>query len=274
MSDGRTSAGKVMGGRVTVPEFHAAKAAGRKLAVLTAYDFPTASLLDAAGVDALLVGDSLGMVVQGRPNTVGVTLDQMIYHAEMVARAAARSLVVVDLPFGSYHAGPRQAVASATRVLKETLAPAVKLEGGVSQARTIAAVVAAEIPVMGHIGLQPQSVHRLGGMKVQRDRDRLLTDARAVADAGAFAVVLELIPAEIAAEITAAVPVPTIGIGAGPACDGQVLVTNDLLGLTPNFQPRFVKRYAELHKTIADAAAAYAGEVRGGTFPDAKHAHR
>ena len=266
-------AGGQTGGRVTVPEVHATKTTGRKLAVLTAYDFPTAALLDAAGVDALLVGDSLGMVVQGRPNTLAVTLDQMIYHAEMVARAAVRSLVVVDLPFGSYHASPSQAVESATRVLKETLAPAVKLEGGVTQARTIEAVVAAEIPVMGHIGLQPQSVHRLGGMKVQRDRDRLLADARAVAEAGAFAVVLELIPAELAAEITAAVPIPTIGIGAGPACDGQVLVTNDLLGLTPNFQPRFLKRYAELHATIRVAAAEYAREVREGAFPTDRHGH-
>jgi len=260
--------------RVTVPTFAAAKSEGRKLAVLTAYDYPTAALLDEAGVDALLVGDSLGMVVQGRPTTLPVTLDQMIYHGEMVARAAKRALVIVDLPFMSYQVSAEQAVESAGRVLKETLAPAVKLEGGVNQAAAIAALTASDIPVMAHVGLRPQSVHRFGGMKVQRDRERLLDDARAAAEAGAFAVVLELIPMEIAAEITAALPIPTIGIGAGPHCDGQVLVTPDLLGLTPGFSPRFLKRYANLHDTIRDAVAAYAQEVRDGTYPTEQHGHR
>lgn len=260
--------------RVTVPTFTAAKAAGRKLAVLTAYDYPTAGLLDEAGVDALLVGDSLGMVVQGRSTTLPVTLDQMIYHGEMVARAAKRALVIVDLPFMSYQVSAEQAVESAGRVLKETLAPAVKLEGGVNQAAAIAALSAADIPVMAHVGLRPQSVHRVGGMKVQRDRERLLDDARAAAEAGAFAIVLELIPMDIAAEITAALPIPTIGIGAGPRCDGQVLVTPDLLGLNPAFSPRFLKRYANLHETMRAAAAAYAQDVRGGTYPTEEHGHR
>jgi 3-methyl-2-oxobutanoate hydroxymethyltransferase len=260
--------------RVTVPKFSAAKEEGRKLAVLTAYDFPTAALLDEAGVDALLVGDTLGMVVQGRPTTLPVTLDQMIYHGEMVARAAKRPLVIVDLPFMSYQVSAEQAVESAGRVLKETLAPAVKLEGGVNQAAAIAALTAADIPVMAHVGLRPQSVHRLGGMKIQRDRERLLEDARAATEAGAFAIVLELIPMEIAAEITSALPIPTIGIGAGPHCDGQVLVTPDLLGLNPAFSPRFLKRYANLHETIRDAAAAYAKEVRDGRFPTEQHGHR
>ena len=260
--------------RMTVPAFSAAKAAGRRLAVLTAYDYPTAALLDAAGVDALLVGDSLGMVVQGRPNTLAVTLDQMIYHGEMVARAATRSLVVVDLPFGSYQISPQQAVASAARVLKETLAPAVKLEGGVGQARTIEALVAAEIPVMAHIGLRPQAVHMLGGMKVQRDRAQLLADAVAVAEAGAFAVVLELVPLEIAAEITAAVQIPTIGIGAGPHCDGQVLVTPDLLGATVGFRPKFVKQYADLHGVMSEAATTFVEDVRQGRYPTEAQSHR
>ena len=259
---------------MTVPKFAAAKAAGRKLAVLTAYDYPTAAVLDEAGVDALLVGDTLGMVVQGRSTTLPVTLDQMIYHGEMVARAAKRSLVIVDLPFLSYQISPQQAVESAGRVLKETLAPCVKLEGGVDQARTIAALTAADIPVMAHVGLRPQSVHALGGMnKVQRDRERLLDDAAAAAEAGAFSIVLELVPLEIAAEITSRLSIPTIGIGAGPGCDGQVLVTPDMLGMTVGFAPKFLKRYAGLHETIRDAATAYADDVRQGRFPTEQHSH-
>jgi 3-methyl-2-oxobutanoate hydroxymethyltransferase len=260
--------------RVTVPNFMAAKAAGRKLAVLTAYDYPTAAILDEAGVDALLVGDSLGMVVQGRSTTLPVTLDQMIYHGEMVARAAKRALVVVDLPFMSYQVSTEQAVESAGRVLKETLAPAVKLEGGVNQAAAIAALTAADIPVMAHVGLRPQSVHRLGGMRVQRDRERLLDDARAAAEAGAFAIVLELIPMEIAAEITAALPIPTIGIGAGPHCDGQVLVAHDALGMFDDLRPRFAKRFAEVGQEIRLAAEGYCREVRAGTFPAPEHSFR
>jgi 3-methyl-2-oxobutanoate hydroxymethyltransferase len=261
--------------RITVPRFTAAKTEGRKLAVLTAYDFPTAKILDEAGVDALLVGDTLGMVVQGKSTTLPVTLDQMIYHGEMVARAAQRSLVIVDLPFLSYQISPQQAVENAGRVLKETLAPCVKLEGGVAQAATIAALTAADIPVVAHVGLKPQSVHMLGGMnKVQRNRNRLLDDAQAATEAGAFAIVLELIPMDVAAEITAASPIPTIGIGAGPHCDGQVLVTPDMLGTTIGFSPRFLKRYASLHETIHNAAAEYVREVHEGQFPTEQHGHR
>ncbi|MGC1275828.1 MAG: 3-methyl-2-oxobutanoate hydroxymethyltransferase [Planctomycetaceae bacterium] len=261
--------------RITVPRFASAKAAGRKLAVLTAYDFPTAAILDEAGADALLVGDTLGMVVQGKPTTLHVTLEEMIYHGEMVARAAKRSLVIIDLPFLSYQVSPQQAVENAGRVLKETLAPCVKLEGGVGQAKTIAALTAADIPVMAHVGLRPQSVHVLGGMnKVQRDRDRLLDDAKAAADAGAFAIVLELIPIDVAAEITASLSIPTIGIGAGPHCDGQVLVTPDMLGMTVGFSPKFLKRYAGLHDVIRDAAATYVEDVRSGAFPTEQHGHQ
>ena len=258
---------------VTVLDFAAWKAEGRKISMLTAYDHTMARLLDAAGVDALLVGDSLGMVVQGRPSTLGVTLDQMIYHAEMVARGAEAALVVADLPFGSDHS-PAQAVASATRVLKETLCQAVKVEGGRTMAPTIRAVVDAEIPVMGHVGLTPQSVRKLGGFKVQRDGDRILDDARAVAEAGAFALVLECIPAEVAARITAAVAIPTIGIGAGAGCDGQVLVTPDILGLYEGIKPKFVRRYANVGEQMTRAIQSYVADVRSGGFPAASESFR
>src|SRR5947209_8211982 len=252
---------------VSVPDFALWKAEGRKIGVLTAYDFTLARLLDAAGVDCLLVGDTLGMVVQGRSTTLGVTLDQMIYHAEMVARASERALVVGDLPFGSYQVSTEQAVASSSRFLKETLCQAVKLEGGRRMAPTIRALVEADIPVMAHVGLTPQSVRRLGGFKVQRDEAEIVADAHAVAEAGAFAVVLECVPAEIAARVTAEVPIPTIGIGAGPACDGQILVTPDLLGLFEGFRPRFVRRYADLGEPIRQAARDYLDDVRSGRFP-------
>ncbi len=252
---------------VTLPDFARWKQQGRKISVLTAYDFTTARLLDAAGVDCLLVGDSLGMVVQGRETTLHVTLDQMVYHAEMVARAARRALVVADLPFLSYQASPKQAILSAGRFLKETRCQAVKLEGGRRMAATIAALVDAEIPIMGHVGLTPQSVRRLGGYKVQRDADAIVADAEAVAEAGAFAIVLECVPVDVAAKITAALPIPTIGIGAGPHCDGQVLVSSDLLGLFDDFRPKFVRRYAELGNLIKKAAAAYVADVAAGRFP-------
>jgi 3-methyl-2-oxobutanoate hydroxymethyltransferase len=252
---------------VTPPDFARWKAEGRKIAVLTAYDYTMARLLDGAGVDCLLVGDSLGTVVQGWETTLRVTLDQMVYHAEMVARAARRALVVADLPFLSYHASPEQAVLAAGRFLKETHCQAVKLEGGRSRWATIRALVTADIPVMGHVGLTPQSVRRLGGFKVQRGGDEIQADARAVAEAGAFALVLECIPADVAARVTAEVPIPTIGIGAGPHCDGQVLVTYDLLGLFEEFRPKFVRRYAELAATVRRAAADFAADVRAGTFP-------
>jgi 3-methyl-2-oxobutanoate hydroxymethyltransferase len=253
--------------RVTLPDFAKWKADGRKIALLTAYDFTMARLLDAAGVDCLLAGDSLGTVVQGWDTTLRVTLDQMIYHAEMVARAAKHAFVVADLPFMSYQASPEQAVLSAGRYLKETHCQAVKLEGGRRREATIRALVAADIPVMGHVGLTPQSVRRFGGFKVQRDQEEIVADARAVADAGAFAIVLECIPSEVAARVTSELRIPTIGIGAGPHCDGQVLVSSDMLGLFDGFRPKFVRRYAELSTTIVEAAARYADDVQRGRFP-------
>lgn len=252
---------------ITPPDFARWKEQGRKISVLTAYDYTTARLLDAAGVDCLLVGDTLGMVVQGHATTLRVTLDQMVYHAEMVARAAKRALVVADLPFLSYQASPEQAILAAGRFLKETECRAVKLEGGRRSAATIRALVDAEIPIVGHVGLTPQSVRRIGGFKVQRDADEIRADALAVAEAGAFALVLECVPSDVAAQVTAEMPIPTIGIGAGPNCDGQVLVTPDLLGLFDEFRPRFVRRYAELGDQIRAAAAQYVADVRSGAFP-------
>lgn len=253
---------------ITVPKFVAMKGAGRKISMLTAYDYTLAGLLDEAGVDAILVGDSMSMVVQGRATTLPVTLDEIIYHAEMVGRAVRRALTVVDLPFPGGHLGAYHAIESAGRILKETGCQAVKLEGGAEQAAVIQALVAAGIPVMAHCGLRPQSVHVLGGYKVQRDAERLLHDAQAAEAAGAFSVLLECIPAEIAQRISQSLAVPTIGIGAGAGCDGQVLVTYDMLGLTAGYVPRFVKPYADLRGTIRDAVARYCQEVRDGAFPD------
>jgi len=253
---------------VTPPTILRWKSEGRPIVCLTAYDAPMAQLLDEAGVDMLLVGDSLGMVVQGRATTLNVTLDHMIYHAEIVARSARRALVVADLPFGSYHASAAEAIRSAVRVLKETNCQAVKLEGGRRTAATIRALVEADIPVMGHVGLTPQSVRRFGGFRVVRDAEELRADAQAVAEAGAFALVIECVPVEIARAITSEVPIPTIGIGAGSGCDGQVLVTQDLLGLFEAFKPKFVRRYADLAKTIRDAVGRFSEDVRQRRFPD------
>jgi 3-methyl-2-oxobutanoate hydroxymethyltransferase len=253
---------------VTPPDLARWKQQGRKISTLTAYDFTMARLLDQAGVDCLLVGDTLGMVVQGHGTTLRVTLDQMIYHVEMVARAAKRALVIADMPFLSYQTSPEQAILSAGRFLKETECRAVKLEGGRRSAATIRALVQADIPIVGHVGLTPQSIRRLGGFRVQRDADEILADAHAVADAGAFALVLECVPSDVAARVTAEVPIPTIGIGAGPHCDGQVLVTPDLLGLFEEFRPRFVRRYAELGDQIRKAAAQYVADVGSGSFPN------
>ncbi|MBX7168930.1 MAG: 3-methyl-2-oxobutanoate hydroxymethyltransferase [Pirellulales bacterium] len=260
--------------RVTVPKFVAMKAAGHKITMLTAYDFVTARLLDESGIEAILVGDSMSMVVQGHGNTLPVTLDEMIYHAEMVGRAVNRALVVVDMPFPSFHLGIHRAIESAGRILKETRCQAVKLEGGADQADVIAALARAGIPVMAHVGLRPQNVLQLGGHKVQRDEDVLMADAKAAAEAGAFAIVLECIPAEIAHKVTAAVDVPTIGIGAGPGCDGQVLVIHDLLGLTTGYLPRFVKAYADLHGVISGAVAQFRDDVRRGEFPGPEHCYK
>lgn len=260
-----------LGRRVTVPDFVAAKGRAEKLVVVTAYDYTSAKLADESGVDAILVGDSLGMVVQGHATPLPVTLAQMRYHTACVARGVRRALVVADLPFLTYQVSPRQAVRSAGALLKSGGAAAVKLEGGERVAEAIAACVRADIPVMAHVGLTPQSVHRFGGFKVQRDGEQLVKDAVAVAQAGAFAVVVECVPSEIAAAIGAAVAIPTIGIGAGPSCDGQVLVTHDLLGLFDGLRPKFVKRYAELGEATRAALRAYADEVRRGQFPAPEH---
>jgi 3-methyl-2-oxobutanoate hydroxymethyltransferase len=257
-------------GRMTVPKFSALKGAG-KITMVTAYDFPFARLVDEAGVEGVLVGDSMSMVVQGHENTLPVTLDEMIYHAEMVGRAVERALVVVDMPFPSYHLGAHKAIENAGRILKETRCQAVKLEGGADQAETIAALVSAGIPVMAHCGLRPPNVHQLGGYRVQRDEAALMHDARAAADAGAFAMVLECIPASVAKKITEMLSIPTIGIGAGVDCDGQVLVMHDVLGLTTNYAPRFVKAYADLKTTVVDAVRQFRDEVRETKFPRAEH---
>jgi 3-methyl-2-oxobutanoate hydroxymethyltransferase len=252
---------------ITVPQFTAMKAAGRKITMLTAYDYATAQLVDAAGIEGVLVGDSLSMVVQGHANTLPVTLEEMIYHAEMVGRAVRKALLVVDMPFPSFHLGVYRAIENAGRILKETRCQAVKLEGGVEQAEVIAGLVSAGIPVMAHCGLRPQSIHQLGGYRMQRDENRLLADALAAQQAGAFAIVLECIPASSAARITAELKIPTIGIGAGPSCDGQILVYHDLLGLSPDGVPRHVKPYVELHRVVLDAVTRYRDDVRQGAFP-------
>jgi len=261
--------------KVTVPDLGRMKAAGERITMVTAYDCAFARLLDEACVDMLLVGDSLGMVVQGNETTLPVTLDEMVYHTRLVSRGAPHALVVGDLPFGSYQVSPTQGVESAIRLVKEGGAQAVKLEGGLAMADTIARIAAVDIPVMGHVGLTPQSVHRMGGHRVQGrrhghapgGRERVIEDAQAVEAAGAFAVVLECIPLDLAAEITATLSIPTIGIGAGVHCDGQVLVLHDLIGLSNAWTPRFAKRYAELGREVVRAAGEYVKEVKGGLFP-------
>jgi 3-methyl-2-oxobutanoate hydroxymethyltransferase len=259
--------------RITVPEFTGFKAAHRKIAMVTAYDYPFARLVDSTGVEGILVGDSMSMVVQGHDSTLPVTLDEMIYHAEMVGRAVEHALLIVDMPFPSFHLGTHRAIENAGRIMKESRCQAVKLEGGVEQADTIAALVRAGIPVMAHCGLRPQSVHTLGGYKVQRNEKELMADAKAAEAAGAFAMVLECIPRELAKKITDAIAIPTIGIGAGADCDGQVLVLHDLLGITSGYLPRFVKAYADLKTNITEAITQYRDEVRAGTFPDKEHGY-
>jgi len=266
--------------KITVPEILKRKGGNDPIVALTAYDFPFGRIADAAGVDVILVGDSLGMVVQGMETTLPVTMDEIVYHCRMVARARRRALLVADLPFLSYQVSPVEALANAGRLVKEGGAEAVKLEGGVAIADTIRAISRVDIPVMGHIGLTPQSVHRMGGHKVQGQRrgerpgqrERVVQDAVAVEEAGAFAVVLEGIPLDLAAEITAQLSIPTIGIGAGPHCDGQILVLHDVLGLCERVAPKFAKRYADLWQAARDAIGAYASEVRSGTFPSDAHA--
>jgi 3-methyl-2-oxobutanoate hydroxymethyltransferase len=262
--------------RVTARSLRARK--GREpFAMLTAYDFTFARLFDQAGIDVLLVGDSLGNTVQGLDTTLPVTLDEMIYHCRLVSRATRRALVVGDMPFGSYQVSPEDAVRSAIRMVKEGGVAAVKLEGGVAAQAAIERIVAAEVPVMGHVGLTPQAVHRMGGYRVQgrgeAGRQRVLDDAHAVEAAGAFAVVLEGLPADLAAEITTRLAIPTIGIGAGVACDGQVLVLHDLLGLS-DWTPSFAKQYAGLGALASQAARAFADEVAQRKFPAAEHSYK
>ncbi len=268
--------------KVRITDLATMKAEGRPIAMLTAYDFPFARIFDQAGIDVLLVGDSLGMVVQGADSTLAVTVDEVLYHTRMVARARRRALLVADMPFLSYQVSAENAVLNAGRMLKEGGAEAVKLEGGILIADTVHKLVGFDIPVMGHIGLTPQSIHRMGGHRVQGRRaghgpgcrERLLEDAAALEAAGAFAIVLEGIPAELAGEITARSGVPTIGIGAGPSCDGQVLVMHDMLGLSESFMPRFAKPYARLWHDAGAATAAYVREVRERAFPAPEHCYR
>jgi 3-methyl-2-oxobutanoate hydroxymethyltransferase len=260
---------------LTTLDFPAMKKAGRKIVSLTAYDTLAARILDESGVDLILVGDSVNQVVAGNTTTLSATLDQMIYHARAVRRGVQRALVVVDMPFLSYQVTPEDAIRNAGLVLQKTGASAVKLEGGVTMAPTIRALVDRGIPVMGHVGLTPQSVHALGGYRVQGREsaaaDRLLADSRAVEEAGAFSIVLELVPSALAARVTAALTIPTVGIGAGAGCDGQVLVLPDMLGLNAGFRPKFLKRYADLDGIIRAAVSTYAEEVRAGQYPGPEH---
>lgn len=261
---------------LTIREYVQRKEKGEKIVMVTAYDALFGRLVDEAGVDAVLVGDSVGNVVQGLDTTLPVTLDQMIYHGTMVRRGVKRALLFVDMPFLTYQASAEQAIMSCGRVLQQTGASAVKMEGaGEEMAETVRRVVGAGIPVVGHIGFTPQSVHTLGGARVQgrgvEDASRMIDEARRLEAAGAFSIVLELVPAELAARITEAVAVPTIGIGAGAGCDGQVLVLPDLLGLNDRFAPKFLKRYAELATDVRGAVERFASDVRGGKYPGPEH---
>jgi 3-methyl-2-oxobutanoate hydroxymethyltransferase len=269
--------------KITVPFIRGAKGKNQKISALTAYDYTTARIIDRAGVDIILIGDSLGSVVQGLETTLPVTLEEVIYHSRCVTRGVQRALVVGDLPFLSYQVSMERAVESAGRLIKEGGVSAVKLEGGVHVAPIIERLSQIDVPVMGHVGLTPQSYHRMGGHKIQGrrkghesfagSRERILADAQAVEEAGAFSLVIEGVPADLAAEITETVSIPTIGIGAGPACDGQILVVNDMLGLTPDFVPRFVKRYSMLAQEMGKAVAQYVAEVREGKFPTEEHSY-
>ena len=272
-------------GKITVPELlqRKSRTAGshpntQKITCLTAYDYPTARLLDEAGVDVILVGDSLGMVVLGQENTLQVTIDEMLHHARAVRRGTHRALMVVDMPYGSYHTDSAESLRNAVRFVKEAGAEAVKVEGGERRLELIARLTEAEIPVMGHVGLTPQSVNALGGYRVQGKTadaaEQLLRDAHAVQSSGAFAVVLEAVPRELAAQITRELRIPTIGIGAGPDCDGQILVVHDLLGLTFNQTPKFARQYANVGETISNAVREYCSDVSSGGFPsDAESYH-
>ncbi|MEW6108363.1 MAG: 3-methyl-2-oxobutanoate hydroxymethyltransferase [Nitrospirota bacterium] len=257
--------------KITIQDFLKKKVDGRKITMLTAYDYPFARIVDEAGIDGILVGDSLGMVVQGLDNTLPVTMDEMIYHTKLVSRAVKNAIVIGDMPFMSYQAGIEDAVRNAGRFLKEAGASAVKIEGGSEVREHIMAMTKSDIPVMAHIGLTPQSVHRMGGYKVQGKTEeaakRLIDEAHIAEDAGAFSLLLEAIPLELAKKITAGLSIPTIGIGAGPFCDGQVLVLHDVIGMFERFVPKFVKRYANLKEEALQAIKNYRDEVEEGIFP-------
>jgi 3-methyl-2-oxobutanoate hydroxymethyltransferase len=264
--------------KVTIPYLQAKKFEGEKIVALTAYDFPTARLVDEAGIDLILVGDSLGMVVLGYKNTIPVTMDEMLHHAKSVARAAQRPLIVGDMPYFSFHLSVDDTIHNASRFLKEAGTHAVKIEGATKKRlRLIESLIEAEIPVMGHVGLTPQSIHHLGQFKVKgkdiAEAKKIVKDALNLEKAGVFAIVLECVPMELAKEITKLVRVPTIGIGAGPYCDGQILVFHDLVGYANGYLPKFVKRYADLHRIISNALLEYADDVRGSRFPDDSHSY-
>ena len=264
--------------KITIQDILKKKDEGVKITMLTAYDFPFAQIVDEAGIDCILVGDSLGMVVQGLDNTLPVTMDEMIYHTKIVTRAVKNAMVIGDMPFMSYQAGPEEAVRNAGRFLKEAGASAIKLEGVGEVTDQIKAMTRSDIPVMAHIGLTPQSVHRMGGYKVQgktgEAAKRLIDEAHRVEDAGAFAVLIEAVPMDLAQTITGELTVPTIGIGAGPHCDGQVLVLHDVIGLFDRFVPKFVKRYANLKTEAIGAIGRYREEVLNGSFPSEKESFR
>ncbi|MEW5958718.1 MAG: 3-methyl-2-oxobutanoate hydroxymethyltransferase [Chloroflexota bacterium] len=264
--------------KVTILELQQKKQAGRPITMLTAYDYPGASLVDQAGIDIILVGDSLAMTVLGQPNTVAVTLEEMLHHCKAVARGARRAFLVGDMPFLSYQVDPIEAVRNAGRFIKEAGMDAVKLEGGSEVVDAVRAMVRAGIPVMGHLGLTPQTATKLGGYKVQAKTSaaarQLLENALALQEAGCFAIVLEAVPAQVGELVSRKLSIPTIGIGAGPGCDGQVLVFHDVLGLFDRFTPKFVKRYAELHQSILAALQAYRQEVESRDFPTAAHCYQ
>ncbi len=263
--------------RVSIPELQKMKERGEKISMLTAYDYPTARLLDAAGVDVLLVGDSLGMVMLGYDSTVYVTLEEMIHHTKAVARGTERALVIGDLPFGSYNEGPTQAIHSVTRLIKEGGCDAVKLEGGIEMASTVQAIADVGIPVVGHVGLLPQRATKVGGFKVQartaEDALALIESGRALEKAGAFMVVIEAVPEPVGELLSQSLKVPVIGIGAGAGSDGQVLVTPDMLGLQSAMSPRYLKRYARLAETVGEAVRSYVSEVKAGAFPAEEHSY-
>lgn len=258
--------------RVTTRSLQEMKRGGTRIAALTAYDAVMARIFDQAGIDLILVGDSVANVVQGRQTTLPVTLDEIIYHTKAVTRGVARAMVVADMPFMSYQVRVDEAFRNAGRIMKETDAGAVKLEGGEEHSEAVRRMTAVGIPVMGHLGLQPQSIHQYGGYRPRgttvNEADRILSDAKILEEAGAFSIVLEKVPADLARRVTASLTIPTVGIGAGPHCDGQILVSTDMLGLTLDFQPRFVRRYESFAERAGDAARRYASDIREGTFPN------